>query len=193
MVRAEASANQIIADLETATRESRKLNLSIGLYSQSITDMPATIINLATSIFLMNAGSEKEVGEIVKLWDITPGVQEALRNIRPPGSRGANFIGLFRTMKGTVQQQMTNTVGPLLLTAFESRSEDRTVRDRLYKLIGVLPTLRIIARTYPKGIKPESDRRKTMLEDRGLSAQQGAVDILADIVNELAAAARAQP
>lgn len=190
MVRAEASAQQVVADLETATRESRKLMLSIGLYSQSITDMPPAIINLATSTFMMNAGSEKEVGEVVKLWNISPAIQNALRNIRPPSSVGANFLGLFKVAGGDVQQRLTNTLGPLLMTAFESRAEDRAVRDRLYKLIGVMPTLRVIAKTYPRGIKPEVDRRKTLMEDRGLHAQDGAKDIISDLVNELSELAR---
>ncbi len=189
MVRAEASAAQIISDLETATRESRKLNLSIGLYSQSIMDMPEIIIGLCTSAFLMNAGSEKEIKRVCEIWALTAPVQDALRNIRPPDRRGANFLGLFRTKGGFVQQVLTNTVGPMLIVAFESRAEDRVVRDRLYKLIGVLPTLRVIAKSYPRGIKPEVDRRKMLLEDRGLSVNQGEADIVGDIVGELAKAA----
>lgn len=190
MVRAEASAKQIVADLETATRESRKLMLSIGLYSQSITDMPSTIINLATSVFMMNAGSGREIEEVVKLWEISPAVQEALRNIRPPSSAGANFLGIFKVQGGDVQQRLTNTVGPLLMVAFESRAEDRAVRNRLYKLIGVMATLRVIARTYPRGIKPEVDRRKNLMEDRGLTAQEGPKDIISDLVEELATLSR---
>ena len=85
---------------------------------------------------------------------------------------------------------LTNTLGPLLLTAFESRAEDRAVRDRLYKLVGVLPTLRVIAKSYPGGIKPEADRRKTLLQDRGLAGQDAEADILSDLVEELAKAAR---
>ena len=190
MMRTEASSQQIVSDLETATRESRKLMLQIGLYSQSITDTPASILNLSTSVFLMNAGSEHEIREVNKIWPLTQTIQDALRTIRPPDARGATFLGLFRTKGGFVQQLLTNTLGPLLLTAFESRAEDRAVRDRLYKLVGVLPTLRVIAKTYPGGIKPEADRRKTLLQDRGLAGQEAEADILSDLVEELAKAAR---
>lgn len=191
MVRSEASSDQIIQDLTTATRESRKLMLSIGLYSQSVTDMPPAIINLATSVFMMNAGSEQEVAEVTRIWNIPGAVQAALRNIRPPSSAGANFIGLFKVTGTDVQQRFTNTVGPLLMVAFESRAEDRAVRNRLYKLIGVSQTLRTIARNYPRGIKPEVDRRKTLMEDKGLNAKEGAQDIISDLVAELAQASKA--
>lgn len=44
---------QIISDLTTASRESRKQNLSIGLYSQVLNDFPRELVDLATSIYVL--------------------------------------------------------------------------------------------------------------------------------------------
>lgn len=45
-------------------RESRKWNLSIGLYTQSIDDIPKIIIELATTILILGAGTEQSIEDM---------------------------------------------------------------------------------------------------------------------------------
>ena len=45
-------------------RESRKWNLSIGLYTQSIDDIPDIIIELATTIVILGAGTDKSIADM---------------------------------------------------------------------------------------------------------------------------------
>lgn len=187
MVRAEASAQQIVSDMETATRESRKLVLQIGFYSQSIGDVPEIIRRLATTVFMMNAGDEAEIRLVKDTWAPTESVLNRLRNIQPPDARGADFIGLFKTKRGFVQQALTSTMGKLLLASFKSDAEDREIRIRLFKRVAVMPALRAMTRCYPGGLKAEVERRRSTYSDDQL--EERVADIMGDLLEELVAKA----
>ena len=179
----ESLARQIVGDLETAVRESRKWLLSVGLYSQNITDISEIMIELATQIFIFGAGDEKSLEVLKKRFGLSLIVEDQLRHLGKPGAKGANMIALFKTDAGKVAQQLTNTLGAIPLWAFSSTSEDMSVRDALYDLIGVKETLSNLAKTYPGGVKKEVERRRHAhsfdnTEDRGK-------DILKEIINEI--------
>jgi intracellular multiplication protein IcmB len=178
-----AVADQIFGDMETSARESRKWNLSIGLYSQTYEDFPKVILELATSIFILGSGTEAGRQGLVQTFGLNSAIEHALTRLGKPDKAGANLIALFKTGSGSTQQILTNTIGPVALWAFSSTTEDVTVRNRLYDQYGVNIALRVLARLYPGGIKVESERRKFLRKETALEDEK--TDILQELTNEI--------
>jgi intracellular multiplication protein IcmB len=187
----DAVSLQLIGDLETSARESRKWNLSIGLYSQSWEDFPPVILELATSVFLLGSGTGRGRLELSELFGLNPILTRALERLGKPSALGADLIALFRTAQGTSQQILTNTVSPALLWAFGSTAEDMAVRDALYFSHGVEKTLSILARLYPGGLKTEVERRKNLRRLDNPYAES--LDAVSELITDLRARLDAGP
>jgi intracellular multiplication protein IcmB len=185
-----AVANQFVADLETAGRESRKWNLSIGLYSQHFKDYPEIITELATSVIVLGVGTQKGLNWLCDKFGFKSSLRFSLKNLGKPGPKGASFVGLFKTSQGDVYQTLTNTISPMAIWAFSSTSEDRRVRNALYEKLGLRKTLKLLARQYPGGIKSAVERRKSIYEESGLD--QEAIDVEATFIQELLEISRNQ-
>ncbi len=181
----DAIAKQLTDDLKTAARESRKWDLHIGLYSQKILDIPKTILELATSIFVLGAGTQIDVNYIVETFGLNESAWHAIRNLRQPRPQGATMFALFkvRDTNGYACQLLTNTLGKMALWAFSSTKEDRNVRNPLYKKLGTLKTLTLLAKRYPGGIKDIVQSRKNMITET--SNLETAKDVTEEIINEI--------
>jgi intracellular multiplication protein IcmB len=176
-------AKQLVGDLETSARESRKWNLHIGLYSQSVEDIPNIILELATSIFILGTGTKKAVDQMGERLGLNQTTHNAIMNLRKPGKQGASMVALFRTGEGLSTQLLTNTIGMQALWAFSSTTEDVQVRNELYDKIGVDSTLKILSKLYPGGVKSEVEKRKEQIGE--LSATEISTDIIDVLVNEI--------
>ncbi|MDR1312784.1 MAG: hypothetical protein LBQ12_03595 [Deltaproteobacteria bacterium] len=182
---------QLAGDLEASARESRKWNLSVGLYSQSLDDFPRVFLDLATSVFLPGAGSASGLGRLAEAFGMGRGFAEALSRIGKPGPDGAGFAALYKVSGGKAAQLLKSTLPPELLWAFSTTAEDAHVRSALYSRYGVERTLAHLSRRWPGGVKAELERRKALEEDgEGKSSGRGA---LPDLVDELASAMDAEP
>jgi intracellular multiplication protein IcmB len=183
----QAVANQFVADLETSSRESRKRNLSIGLYSQHINDYPEIITELATSIVALGVGTQQNARQIAERFGFNDALVNSLQNLGKPGPKGANLVAMFKTAKGSISQTLTNTVAPQALWAFSSTEEDMDIRNMLYERIGIKKALRVLARHWPGGIKAEIERRKIIQEETGGGEKS---NIYYQLVEEMVAASR---
>ena len=158
-------SRQIISDLTTATREARKLNLSIGLYSQRLSDFPKELVAMATSIYALGAGNAEDAEEIAGRFGLNHAALEALKHLSRPSSRGASCVALFRTEFGECIQHLTNSAGGYARWAFSTTAEDMRLRNRLYDRVGCRKALSLLCRYYPEGsVKEELDRRKLRLK-----------------------------
>ena len=158
-------SRQIINDLTTVSREARKLNLSIGLYSQRLDDFPPVLVSLANNTYALGAGNAQEAREISKRFEFNSAAFNALRKINRPTAAGANFVAIFRTSDGESIQYLTNSAGPYARWAFSSTAEDMRLRNRLCNAVGLEKTLAALVKSYPEGsVKPEIERRKMTLE-----------------------------
>jgi intracellular multiplication protein IcmB len=181
---------QLAGDLESCARESRKWNLSVGLYSQSLADFPEVFLDLATSVFLPGAGSASGLERVARAFGLDGGFSAALARIGKPGPDGAGFGALFKTSAGPSAQLLKSTLSPELLWAFSTTAEDAHVRSALYARFGVERTLGYLSRRWPAGLKAEVERRKAMEEDSGNPGTgRGAVP---DLIDELASAMAAE-
>jgi intracellular multiplication protein IcmB len=156
---------QLLGDLETCARESRKWNLSIGLYSQSVDDFPKVILELATNVFLLGAGTQDGKERLAALFGLNPDLADALGKIGKPGPAGASLVAILKTQGGASREVLVNTLSSELIWAFSSTAEDAAVRGALYARYGVSKTLSYLARQWPRGIKAEIERRKNANPD----------------------------
>lgn len=179
----QAVANQIVGDLDTSARESRKWNLSLGLYSQTYEDFPKVILELATSVFILGSGTEAGRRGLVETFGLNETMEIILSRIGKPSVAGSELVAIFKTGRGVVQQSLMNTIGPVALWAFSSTTEDVTVRNALYGRFGVDRTLRVLARKWPGGVKEEAERRKASRRESQID--QVKIDVLQEIINEL--------
>ena len=152
---------QIVRDIETAVRESRKWNLHVGLYSQQFEDFPDALLEQATSFYIFGAGTPQSVERISERFGLTEPVARALARMSGPTEEGANLIACFRTKEGFVQQLLTNSLGPVALWAYSTTTEDAAIRDALYKRLGPKEARRRLALRFPGGsAKKEVERRR---------------------------------
>ena len=106
-------AGQLQADMTTMARESRKWNLSIGLYTQSIDDIPKIITDeLATTVVILGSGTEKSIDNLSERFGLNGACRHALSRLGKPGKAGSNLIALFRTGSGMSQLVLSLTIGP---------------------------------------------------------------------------------
>lgn len=173
-------AGQLLADMTTMSRESRKWNLSLGLYSQSIDDMPEIICEQATSVLILGGGTEAACDAICARFGFNGACRHALSRLGKPGPAGANLIAQFRTGKGNSQLPLTLTIGPQSLWAFSTTTEDVAIRNALYRHLPPSEALRRLARRFPGGsAKSEVERRRRLVAD-----QSG--EELTNVIHEIA-------
>ena len=179
-------AGQLLADMTTMARESRKWNLSIGLYTQSIDDIPKIIIELATTILILGAGTEQSIADMTEHFGLNGACSYALGHLGKPGPAGSNLVALFRTGAGKSQLVLSLTIGGQALWAFSTTTEDVAIRNNLYKRMDPSEALRRLAVRFPGGsAKSEVERRRMRVTDQS-AADDVLVNVIHEIVNEIA-------
>ena len=181
-----SASGQLQADMTTMARESRKWNLSIGLYTQSIDDIPNIIINLATTTVILGAGTDREIADTVDRLGLNGACAHALKNLGKPGPSGSNLVAVFRTGAGRSQLILSMTIGGQSLWAFSTTTEDVAIRNNLYKRMEPSEALRRLAARFPGGsAKSEVERRRRQVTDQS-GADDELVNVITEIANELA-------
>jgi intracellular multiplication protein IcmB len=146
-------SGQVLSDLNTINRESRKWNIHIGLYTQEPTDIPEDIAGLSMSTFVMGVnGSESTARRADDLFSFGETARIAmLRDLKKPGRSGSHMIARFVVDGMPVIRHLQNTLGPILLWALSSTTEDSRMRNRLYEVYGGRITRKALAMMYPGG------------------------------------------
>lgn len=140
--------DQVIVDM----REGRKWKVQIALISQSLDDFDSTMIEFATSIFVMDAGPEQAIQKTTKVFGLSKTAQNALRQyVHGPREGGATFLALISTKTRASTQLLTATFGPIELWALTTTSDDVSIRDRLYHIIGPSEARRLLGNVFPSG------------------------------------------
>ena len=179
-------SGQLQADMTTMARESRKWNLSIGLYTQSIEDIPDIIIELATMIVILGAGTDRSIEDMAKRFALNGACRHALSHLGKPGPAGSNLVALFRTGSGMSQLVLSMTIGGQPLWAFSTTTEDVAIRNNLYKRMEPSEALRRLAARFPGGsAKSEVERRRRQVTDQ-TSSDDELVNVIQEIANEIA-------
>ena len=182
VVRNSSISQQLISDMETIARESRKWNMALALYTQSDEDIPKIITELATTVLIMGANAHSMADRLADKFGLNDGIRTGIMQLGLPGAHGANFVGIFKTSRGHSAQFLTNTVGTQALWAFSTVAEDQAVRNALYDRIGIKRALIILSKKYPSGIKKEIERRKVQTNIHGDGANK---DIIEKLIEEM--------
>jgi intracellular multiplication protein IcmB len=145
-------AEKVVRDLETASREARKWNLSIGLYSQDPGDFPEVLAGFATTVFIFGTGSRSVAEKAAQIFGLSENdVNICVKRLRKPGRAGATVLAKFATDEGTMTQFLVNTLGSRILWALATTTEDSYVRNKLYRILGDVRARELLARLYPGG------------------------------------------
>ena len=172
---------QVMTDI----REGRKRGVQIALFSQSINDFDETMVDLSTSVWILGAATKQAIDRAGKIFGFSESVLGAMEKIGAPSKAGANLIARLVTNKGTFQQFVTNTLGPIELWAFSTTSQDAAIRDELYKLLGPVEARKRLAARFPGGsARDEIERRSQTMKDRGESGDSGST-VIQQIVEEM--------
>lgn len=146
--KAQAVRDQVLVDM----REGRKWKVQVALLSQSLDDFDPTMVEFATSIFIMDAGPKQAVDKSVTTFGLSSTARLALTNrVHGPRAEGATFLAQFATKFGINTQLCTSTLGPIELWAFNTTAEDTRIRNALYQRIGASEARTALAMLYPSG------------------------------------------
>ena len=183
---AESIRKQVLLDI----REGRKWKVEVVLASQRLEDFADAMIDLATTVFILGAGT-KTLRNTVETFKLPASAGVALENMGSPGRAGANLIAWFDTSHGKFTHLLTNTLAPEEIWAYSTTAEDVEVRNALYERINPALARQALAGKYPGGsVKKEYERRKTLLKEQGNAltekAGQGLLQEIADEVYQLA-------
>jgi intracellular multiplication protein IcmB len=182
--RAQAVRDQVLVDM----REGRKWNVHVALLSQSLDDFDPTMIEFATSIYIMDAGPKQAVEKSTKVFGLSETAKLALETrVHGPRAGGATMLAQFATKEGSNTQLITSTIGPIELWAFNTTSVDAKIRNALYKRIGAANARKVLATIYPAGsaAKVVEDRLAHAKEGDGLISDEKANSIIDQIVEEV--------
>ncbi len=145
-------AAQILNDINTVIRESRKWNIHLGFYSQRPQDIPDSIRDLSTTTFIFGANDTsvaRQTGEWFSLGETA--IARMGTDLRKPSKAGSTIIAKYVLDDGVAVQSLMSTVGPITLWGISSTREDADLRNRLYRDIGASQTRKILAKMYPSG------------------------------------------
>jgi intracellular multiplication protein IcmB len=186
-----AVRDQVILDM----REGRKWKVQIALISQSIDDFDETMVELATGIYIMDAGPAQTIEKSTKIFGLSETAQIALRTrVHGPREGGATFFVQYATKSGINQQLITSTLGPIELWSFSTTVEDALVRNQLYKRIGPKEARRVLAMLFPSGSVTkyiEGKLNQMREQQEGVVAETANLSIIDDLVNSILSAYRA--
>ena len=165
-------------------REGRKWNLQVMLGSQRLDDFDTEMIDMATSIFIMERPDEGLVAKYRDRFGLTNTEQNVLRhNIKGPRAGGATFFARMKTKDGPYNQLLRNPAGPLELWAGSTTAEDKMIREMVYSALGPEAGRMALAQAYPGGsAKSEVDARKEAMLLKGVSLATGEEDDLFKIM-----------
>ena len=174
------------AQAELDVREGRKHNVQLGFASQRLSDMGEGVIAQSTGRFVLRAGDQREVDEIVERFGLSGASAKIVRyRLTGPKKTGAPFLAVLTTEGGVQYEQLlVNSLGPVELWALSTTPGDTNLRNRLYAKVGFSEGLRRLSKVFPDGSALDEIERRTKARLKKGDAQDrveaGVVDELAD-------------
>lgn len=180
----QAVRDQVLVDM----REGRKWNVQIAVISQSIDDFDSSMIEFATSSFIMDAGPEQAIKKTTATFGLSPTATAALRQyVHGPRESGSTFLAIFATKRGVNTQLLTATLGPIELWAFTTTAEDANIRDQLYRKIGPIEARRVLATLFPSGSATSYINKKLaeIKEDNGIIDSEAKLGVIDNLIKNI--------
>ena len=175
----------ICAQAERDVREGRKHNVQIGFASQRLSDFSDGILAQSTGRFVLRAGDQREVDEVVERFALSEASAKIVRyRLTGPKKTGAPFLAILSTDGGMAYEQLLiNSLRPAELRAPSTTPGDTSLRNRLYAKVGFSEGLRRLSKVFPAGSALDEIERRTKARlkkgDMQDSVESGVVDELA--------------
>lgn len=142
----ESVRGQVITD----AREARKFNVQIVLASQLYEDFGSDLQELASTLMVLKADSEKTRKKLIENFSMNEAASYALRHhVHGASSQGASFLLWSRLKDRSFTQTLVSRIGPMMLWAFSTTPEDAALRERLADLVGHKRALEILGKAIP--------------------------------------------
>lgn len=160
--RSAAIQSQILSDFIHA----RKYGYAIHVVSQSITDFNNDLCSLASSIFIMDSGNEKNIENITNTFSLDQHEKQLLQYVHGPirGKPGV-FFAKFNTTTGNYSKIVSIPANNFLLTALTTTSEDMLIRQKLTDIIGYFKAIKYLSKYYPFGVKKTIEQKRESLQN----------------------------
>lgn len=180
-----STAPLVLSQVEVDIREGRKANVQVVLASQLLSDFTRTMVDLATTYFVLGVG-ETSRADTLATFSLGPEAAVVLDRIGKPTSQGARLLGIFKTKKSKYTHELMLTLSPTEMWAFSTTAEDMAIRERLYRRIGPVAARTVLARVFPTGsAKEDIERRSIEMHGRAKTADQLDMSIIDQLVEEL--------
>lgn len=182
------AADAVRSQVKIDIREGRKWGVQICLASQLLDDFDDQMVDQATGIWILGAGSEGAVKDCTERFALGDTARFVLRHrLSGPTSAGAPLMAVLSLKDGRYEQFLVNTLGPVELWAMSTTAEDAEIRKRLYSRIGPRVARSRLAERFPSGsAKGEIERRiAVMAEGQDKLDDEAASSLLDVIVEEL--------
>lgn len=141
----------VVRQTESLVREGPKRGIQYAIASQAPSDFSPTLVQFATSVWILGTGSGG-VKELVDNFTYGQDVIEAVQRLpQKPDRGGSSLVAVLSTVEGDVVQELRNTIGPQMVWALSTTSEDVSVRNALYARVGVSDALTTTGRLFPDG------------------------------------------
>jgi intracellular multiplication protein IcmB len=178
------------AQLVRDQREGRKNNVQVALASQILTDFSDEMIELASSVYVMEYGNDETAADVREKFSLPASAMDLLRvQGHGPTPDGAPFLCAMKTKRGLVCQLLYLTNGPIEMWALSTTAEDRVIRRRLYQRFGASAALQALARRYPSGSARSDLERRLEHRDHPTRDRDQLIDeIVAELAGTLAKA-----
>lgn len=169
-------SSQVVADV----RVCRKWGLEIILASQFLKDFNQNLQNVASTTFVLAAGSEESRNEIQQTFGFGDAVKEQLKKYvhgtAGNNKNGVNFLANYKLKTGERWIILNNFPGSKMLWALTTVAQDREVRDEMYKRMSVTEALTMLANRYPAATVGEDWNRIADRVDQEASIAKKLVD-----------------
>lgn len=129
-------------------REGRKYLTVTLMSSQMLEDFPPAAIENMYNFFILGMGSSASKHAIQETFSLRDTEINAIENhCTGPGT----LFGYFKTRRGNLSQVLRATAGPLERWAYNTDSEDASMRRVIAERIPYLEALALLARKFPSG------------------------------------------
>jgi intracellular multiplication protein IcmB len=189
---AQAVRDQVIQDM----REGRKWKVQISLLSQSLDDFDETMVEFATSVFIMDAGPEQAIKKTSRIFGLSNTAQRALRTrVHGPREGGGTFLAQFATKHGMNTQLLSLTLGPVELWAFNTSADDVRLRNTLYRKLGPKEARRVLANIFPGGSASKTIESKLseVKEQSGVIGEEAHEGVIDQLIHDILEAYKENP
>jgi len=158
------------AAIDQMVFEGRKYKISIMQGSQLLNHFSPDIVSLASSVFIFGKVEKGELTKMAAAYELSDHHISLISTLRGPDSTGANFFARFKLRDGkTLNYQLINTEGPLMMCMVASEAEDRAVRNELFRQARKLSDARrAYAKEFPSGSVKEEVKRREELRSQNL-------------------------